>query len=102
MKIEEYKKKKNKNVVLPSGFEIEVKRLNPYVLLKIQDELNIDFSDEKSYSSKLVEKLFEAYLSKPSVPKDIKVSEFEKKDYEKLHELVFDEVTFSEEEKKKK
>lgn len=102
MKIEEYKKRKNRTIVLPSGFEVEVTNVNPYILLKIQEDLKLDFSDEKSYSSQLLEKLFEAYLVKPIIPKDIKISEFEKGDYEKLHELIFNEVTFTEEDKEKK
>lgn len=99
MKLEEYKKKKNKTIILPSKLEVVVKSLNPHTLLKIQEELKINIADENSYTSKLVEKLFEAYLIKPKIPKDIKVSEFEKDDYEKLHELIFEEVTFTEKEK---
>ena len=53
-------------------------------------------------SSKLVDRLFEAYLIKPKIPKEIKISEFEKEDYEKLHELIFEEVTFVEEEEEEK
>ena len=73
--------------------------MSPYTLLKIQENLKIEIADEGSYTSQLIEKLFEAYLVKPKIPKEIKISEFEKKDYEKLHELIFDEVTFAEEEK---
>jgi len=100
MKLEEYKKKKNKKLILPSGFEVEVKNLNPYTLLKVQEDLKNDIADEGGYTSELVEKLFEMYLVKPKIPKEIKISEFEKEDYEKLHELIFDEVTFAEEEEK--
>lgn len=101
MKLEEYKKKKNKKLILPSGLEVEVKNLSPYTLLKIQENLKIDMVDEDGYSSKLIDKLFEAYLVKPKIPKEIKISEFEKEDYEKLHELIFDEVTFAEKEEEK-
>ena len=100
MKLEEYKRKRNKKLTLPSGFEVEVRNLSPYTLLKIQENLKIEIADEGSYTSQLIEKLFEAYLVKPKIPKEIKISEFEKKDYEKLHELIFDEVTFAEEEEK--
>lgn len=99
MKLEEYKKKRNKKLVLPSGLEIEVRNLSPYTLLKIQENLKIDVSNKDGYTSELIDRLFEAYLVKPKISKEIKISEFEKEDYEKLHELIFEEVTFAEEEK---
>lgn len=102
MKLEEYKKRRSHKRILPSGLEVEVRRLNPYILLEIQEQLKINFSDENVYTSKLIEMLLEKYLINPKIPKDIKISEFEKKDYEELHRLAFEEVTFEEKENKKK
>jgi len=100
MNLDEYKKKKIEVIVLPSGLEVEVNGLTPYHLLQLQTELKIKFDENSLYSSTVVEWLFAHFLHTPKVPDDLKVEDFERNDYIKLHELIFEGLVFPEEESK--
>lgn len=95
--LEEYKKNRVKSITLPSGLEVEVNGLTPYHLLQLQTELKIKFDENSLYSSTVVEWLFTHFLHKPKVPEDIKVEDFDREDYIKLHELIFEDLVFPEE-----
>ena len=100
MKIEEYKKKSLEEVKCPSGLVIKTKNITPYTLLKIHDELDIEFDSDKAYSAEVLEHLFREFILSPKIPKEIKIDEFEREDFIFLHNLIFEKVTFPEEEEK--
>lgn len=100
MSIEEYKKKSLDELTLPSGLKVTVRNPSPYLLLKVQEDLGINITDD-AYNAKLIEKLFAMYVIKPKIPDEIKVEEFLKEDYEMLHEAMFESLTFEEKEEEK-
>ena len=100
MKLEEYKKKQLQSLKLPSNLEIKTKNITPYTLLKIHDDLDIEFDSDKAYSAEVIERLFREFIVSPKIPKEIKIDELEREDFIFLHNLIFEKVTFPEEEKK--
>jgi len=100
--LDSYKKKQIKTLKLPSGLEIKVRNISPYTLLKIHEDLDINPDDGEIHTVKVIEKLFEEFLIEPKIPKDIILKDFEREDYIYLHELIFDKVSFPEEEEEVK
>jgi hypothetical protein len=92
--IEVYRKKQIKDVELPSGMKVQVRNISNYVMLKVREELGIKLDDAEAYSAKLIDKLFEIFLVSPKIPDEFAVLDFNKEDYELLHEMIFNQINF--------
>lgn len=93
--LETYKKDRITEFELPSGLKVKIKELTPYHLLKIRKELDLTIDDE-IYRLDVIEKLFSLSLVEPKVPDDLELGDFTKDDYTKLHEIIWNYVTFIE------
>lgn len=97
--IEAYRKKQIKDVQLPSGLNVKVKNISPYIILKVQEELGIEVGELNKISASLMRKLFMEFLISPKVPSELEVEDFSKEDFEELQNMIFGQIIYAEDEK---
>jgi len=93
MDLEEYKKKKIKEHLLPSGLKIKTKDISPLIHLKIKKQFKDEGDDYLSPAH--IEALFKAFIVSPIIPDEMTVEDFTSDDFKAILAAIIKQISLS-------
>lgn len=93
MDLKEYKSKKIRKQILPSGLEIKTKGLSPYIIYKIRSENKIkDQTLDDLLDADTIKKLFIEFIIDPKIPDEIELEDFSADDFNAIYTAVINQI----------